>query len=166
VREAYPNLIVIERDREQGDSVGPPIGVQKNARKVTVRHLGVTTKIYAQSSVEGAAIQDHEHLCDQLVDALIVAIYQWGSESKAGIIPFTESKYLSAGERNEEETWPGVVYSLRYRIPRAVFDKKFDEGAKPTNDEFKDALGVSNRTDVKYTGAPEATPPVVGCDTP
>lgn len=114
-------VIVVRRDREQGD--GPPravVGVERNPRKIGVRDLGVIADIYAASNAAGAMIQEHEFACDFLVDAFLVSLYQWGAESGAGAIPVTESRYLTDEERKDEEIFPGVVYRLRFRVPRAI----------------------------------------------
>ncbi len=116
----FSNLIVIERDREQSDTVEPAHGQVRNARKKFTRHLAAKATIFACCTAAGAHVGEHERVCEALVDALLVEIEDWGTESRAGQIPVTESRYMSAAERSDVETWPGVVYTVRFRVARGV----------------------------------------------
>jgi hypothetical protein len=156
MREGYDTAIVLERDRGGSDTVRAATGVQNNARKLMTRGLAVRATIYAASTLPGAMVQDHEHLCEQLVDAVLVEIFQWQTGERAGALSIAEARYLAAADRNDVETWPGVVYVLRFAVPRAVFVKTFEGAAKPTYT----LPGFQNRTNVSAPGyAPE-----VGCD--
>lgn len=158
-RELRHTVIIVERDRDQTDQVRATQGTQRNAPKVRVRDLAVKATIFARSSVSSAMIQEHERFCEQLVDALIVALEEWGTETKAGDIPITEGRYAKAEDHNDVETWPGVAYVLRFRVPRSVMAKTYAGEAKPTQ-----ALGgFSNRTDVSRTGGSEDADPETGC---
>ena len=128
----FSHTIVIQRDTPHGDLVGAPIGIRRNPRLVRVRSIGVVANIFAQSTLPGARINEHEHECDQVVDALIVALYEWGVASGAGEIQIGESRYLSSGERDDVEQWPGVVYLMRFMVPRAVLTRDYDGAAQPT----------------------------------
>jgi hypothetical protein len=83
------------------------------------------------SAVAGARINEHEHECDALVDACLVELFAWGEESMAGVIPVVEARYLSAEERAPgAETLPGVVYVLRFGVPRGVFVRDYEGTAR------------------------------------
>lgn len=132
-REGYfDHAIVFERDREASDTVGPVKGSQSNPRKMRVRELCVKCTIYAQSRLEGPRINEHEAECEQIVDALVIALAEWGEASRAGDLPITESRYLKAEEREAVEVWPGVVYVLRFRVPRGVTARDYTRAARPT----------------------------------
>jgi hypothetical protein len=121
------------------------------------RMLAVSATIYARSSLPGAMVQDHEHVCEQFVDALLVSLYEWQASEQAGAISVSEARYLTAADRNDVETWPGVVYVIRFSVPRAVFALTYLGEAKPTGA----ASGVSSHTQVSAPGyAPET-----GCGT-
>lgn len=132
VREGYDPFVLLERDREASDKIGPPVGSQRNPRLITVRALAVVALIYARSTLPGARVEDHEHDCEQVVDALITELYAWGSEGRTGGIAFTEARYLAAADRNDVETWPGVVYRLKFSVPRGVRVLDYVGAGRPT----------------------------------
>lgn len=172
-REGYPdNVVIIERDREASDTIGPPRGVQRNPRKMRVRGLAGAATIYARSSKAGAHVGDHETLCEKFVDALLVALEHWATETRAIEIPVTESRYLSADERLQLarthapgvdataiEQWPGAVYRIKFAVPRALLDLNYAGEGLPTGTLA--APGIRSRTDVT---APGYEDPATGCD--
>lgn len=155
----HDSLIVIERDRNASDTIRAVQGVQRNARKMRVRDLAAQLRIYARSTVPSAHIGNHERECEKIVDALIVALEEWGTAGRAGNIPITEAKYLSAAEREDVEVWPGVVYSLKFFVPRSVQKRDYAGQARPEGGPAK----FASRTEVSSTTSPNA-PPAVGCD--
>lgn len=171
-RDGYPQgVIVVERDRDGSDAVTPPKGQVNNPRYKGVRTLAVKATIYARSSLDGPLIGDHERECEKLVDAFIVALEDWGTESKAGYIAITAAKYLDASARADTEQWPGVIYELRFAVPRGVYKRDYvgenNAGdARPTG-----APGsFQNKTNVRLAHAPvdedgnPIDPPEIGCD--
>jgi hypothetical protein len=131
VREGYDPIIVIERDRGAADSVEAPKGSQTNPRKYAQRVLAVSATIYMCSRLPGAMIQDHERECEKLIDAFIVALLEWQTSERAGSILINAGRYLTAADRADVETWPGVVYSISFAVPRAVFALTYQGEARP-----------------------------------
>jgi hypothetical protein len=156
-RESYDPIIVIERDRGGSDGLAAASGQQRNPRKIMTRTLAVRASIYARSSLPGAMVQDHERECERLVDGLLVALFEWQTAERAGAVSVSGARYLSAADRNDVETWPGVVYELRFNVPRAVFAMTYEGEAKPT----AAILGIRSRTEVSAPGFDAET----GCDT-
>lgn len=152
----HSNVIVVERDRERGDGVEAVHGTQRNARLSLVRLLGFSCKFWVRSSLPGARVPEHENLCDQFVDALMVALREWSVEAKVGVT-FGESRYLKSEEFNETEAWPGVVYLLRCQVQRGVRALDYEGQAKPTGTPS----GVTNQTQVRLAG--DDGPPEIGC---
>lgn len=131
-REMGRSLVVlVRRDREQGDAVRAVVGAQRNPRMLGVRDLGVITDIFAAANVAGARANEHEHLCDAVVDAFLCALYEWGAASGAGAIPVLEARYLTDAEKDAEDLGPGVVYRLRFRVPRAIKVADYEGNALP-----------------------------------
>lgn len=167
-RDRFDTSIIFERDRGSSDVVEPVKGAQRNPRKREVRELAAMATIFAKSTLPGALIGEHERLCEQLVDAVIIALEEWGTATGAGYIPITEAKYLSAAEFLAEleapaqismfEGWPGVVYRLKFRVPRGMRVETFLGEAQPTGA----AAGVSNTTNVRLVGQEDGDP-AVGC---
>lgn len=152
-REIYDPVIVIERDRGGSDRITPPQGQQSNPRKYMTRWLAARATIYAKSSLDGATVWDHERECEKLVDGLLVALTEWQTAERAGAINVAEARYLAASERNDVETWAGVVYVLRFSVPRAVFKLTYLGEARPTQ-----ALsGHRNQTIASTPGGDPAT---------
>jgi hypothetical protein len=159
LRDGYPeNVILIERDRESGDSVETAHGSQRNPRKMRTRKLGAIATIWARSNLPGARIGDHERACEGLVDALIISLEEWGTEARAGDIPITSARYATAADHNDVETWPGVVYLLRFQVPRGMLRRDYTGEARPESP----FTGVSNQTRARLTGA-EDEDPEIGC---
>jgi hypothetical protein len=121
--------IEMMRDREQGDDWEAPKGAKQNPRKYADRHVGARALIWVKSSVRGAMIGDHERECERLVDAFFCALFD-AMRASAQVATFAvrDAKYLTAEELAKVgvpqavlESWPGVVYSLRWRMPRGVY---------------------------------------------
>lgn len=155
-RENYDALIVIERDREAGDSVDFAPAVQRNPRRVKARLIGCVAHVYAKSSRAGARVEDHEFMCDLFVDALIAAIAEWCVGGQAFEPAFVEARYLNANERNAPETWPGVAYRLRFRVQRGITRSDYTGEGEPTGE----LAGFANRTEARLFGTGD---PVLGC---
>jgi hypothetical protein len=154
-RGAYDDAIVIERDREGGDAVDPVRGAHSNPRAHGTRQIGMIAHVYARSSLEGARALEHEWLCDQYVDALIVAIRKWSVATRSGVA-WGAGGFVDAAERGDVETWPGVVYRLRFRIARGVADRTFEGDAIPT----AEITGVANQTHTRINSGDD---PEIGC---
>ncbi len=180
-REGYPdNAIVAERDRGANAALTAPRGVQRNPRKEAQRALAAQLHIYARASKAGAHIGDHEERCEKFVDAVLIALRHWAVATRAVSadsvnLPISESRYLSADERLQLarvhypgadskvfqaiEQWPGVVYRIKFTVPRALLDLDYAGDGAPEG-----AIGsIASRTDV--TGPAHATP-AVGCGDP
>lgn len=157
----YPSgVIVLERDSERGDSaLQAPRGTQRNPRKSGRREIGCVATIYGASTTPGARRPEHEGVCDTFVDAFLAELEKWAKLAQIVFISVDESRYLSAAERSGEQTWPGVVYRVRFRVPRTVFDRDYTGAAEPTGSPAH----VSNRTEVRIAGEEGAGDPDVGC---
>jgi hypothetical protein len=161
--EGYPHgLLVFDRPTDASDQLAPAMGTRnQNPLYRGVRAVAATVLIYAKAEqLEGARIQDHQDACEDLIDQVLIALDEWCSENKRGAAPaLSEMRYMSAEERGSEETWPGVVYRIRFSVNRAVVKLTSTGDARPVGR----AAGVANRTDVRYTGHKD--PPVTGCET-
>ncbi len=123
--------VVFERDTSKGDAVGPAAGFDRNPRKTAVRRLGVQCTVFIQSPTRGARKNEHEHLCDDLIDALLGEIQDWGTASRAGDIAIDESRYLSSDECATAGVTAGVAYVLRFKVPRGVRTRDYTGDALP-----------------------------------
>lgn len=120
-RDLYaPSRIVIERDRTRGDSVEGPMGSSANPRRRRTRQLGVTATIYTSSPVSGARLCEHERECDDIVDALIVAIDEWATAARSSV-SYGGGRYLTPDEVSGAERGAGVAYELSLQISRGVY---------------------------------------------
>ena len=148
--------IVIERDRGRGDETKPGRARTLNPRMVAVRGIGAICRIYAQSTLTGAAVHDHERLADQVIDKVTVALHKIVSRRQ------TEWRISSAKLLTREElalrgleVWPGVVYEIHFSVDRGVFDTTWTEEAA---DEIAvDATLIRSTTEVSLANGP--TPP-------
>jgi hypothetical protein len=129
-------VLVIERDRDATDTIEPTTGVKTNPRRVANRGLGVKASIFVRSPLPGATIAEHEFDCEQMVDALIDAVLTSGrTATGAAWVEFGEARYMKPAELDHldgVETWPGVAYLLKWRIPRGVTRADFKGAGLPT----------------------------------
>lgn len=159
VETYHDHLIVIERDREAADQLSAANGQQVNPRRFCNRALTVKATIYAQSRLDGARINEHEFECEQIVDALIVSLQEWGGEARARLGDVTptisEARYLKLSEFQEGEAWPGVVYVLKFRVMRGVIKRDYEQQARPVGA----ATSVGNVVEVRQNA--DDTPIIV-----
>jgi hypothetical protein len=154
------HAIVIEHDPDAGDRLLAPPGAKHHSRMLRARVLGAKATIYARSSLPNAHRGDHERECEKIVDALTCAMYKWGAEAKVGDLPVSKMGFLAAPP-DGPEVWPGVVYEIRFGVPRGVYDRDYvgeqNAGAAgPTGA----ATAVGNTTVATVPGVAPAT----GCD--
>lgn len=152
-RSAGQTFIHFDRDRESGDGARAMISAQSHPRVRRIRDLGVVVTVYAQSTKASARYSEHEELCDALVDAIMFALDEWFTGAKTGALPeYTESRLLRGEELEAEYAqWPGVVYRLRFDLPRGVRELTFKGEARPTGS----AAGVSGEVHVRREGGTE-----------
>ncbi|MFA5706314.1 MAG: hypothetical protein WDA41_08170 [Candidatus Neomarinimicrobiota bacterium] len=128
---SHAGVIVFERDLDTGDRIAAPLTSNRNPRLVRTRALGVTCTIFARSPLAGARQCEHEHDCDQIVDAVIVALYEWGTAARAGAIEYSEARYLRPEDVSGSEIGAGVAYRLRFAVPRGVSTRDWQGHALP-----------------------------------
>lgn len=154
----HDHLVICERDRESPDQLAAVNGQQTNPRRYCNRALAVKFTIYARCNLDDARINEHEYECEQIVDALIVALQEWGTEAKARLGDVTptisESRYLKLTEFPEAEAWPGVAYIVRLRVMRGVMRRDYEGLARPTGA----AASVGNTIEVRQK---PGDPPIV-----
>jgi hypothetical protein len=127
--------VEFERDRKASDQVSYVRGSERAPRKVATRFLAVRAYVYVVAPCDGARMIEHHHMCDDLVDALVCSITDWGTATKAGEIAFGESRYLT---REELETLTcaehpaGVVYTFSFLVPRGVRSTDYKGNGPPT----------------------------------
>jgi hypothetical protein len=159
-RQAFAHAIVFERERDAPDEIKVQAATKGPKLKRGVRVLRVGATIYAQASVAGAHVGDHEDECEKIVDGLLTSLYEWGAENQTGGIPVTEVRYLAASEFGENfRQWPGVAYRVRFGVPRGVYALTYTGAHRPTGT----ITGISNTTEVSRDKAPDGEEPEIGC---
>jgi len=164
-RTVFNTGIVVERDRKANDGVRSAPGVARHPVKQYARDLAVVVHVYVQSTAGGARVVEHEAECDQIVDAFVGELRDWISGGKAGVDPqITESRYLapedlaamSADGAEGLERWPGVVYRIKFRLPRGVTRLDYQGNAPETGTP----ASVGGDIEVKVNGVepPEIVP--------
>jgi hypothetical protein len=120
--------IVIEHDRS-GDSFDMT-GITSNPKSFAVRWQGAIARIFAKDPISMARVQDHERRAEAVLDRLIVCIDRVRSTRKNNL-RIASGAFVNPRDLEGSETWPGVVYELRFSIDRAVLDRKWDNSARP-----------------------------------
>ena len=71
---------------------------------------------------------EHDVETDKLVDAVLIALYDWTIEQKAWRLEFVSGRMLRAEELQgvPAEALPLAAYMLRFRVGRSVARKQYD----------------------------------------
>ncbi|HEU4431454.1 MAG TPA: hypothetical protein VFT98_22025 [Myxococcota bacterium] len=161
------NRIVIERPRERGaDSTSGPRSQHNNPGIVNVRAVAAVVRIFAQSTVAGAAVQDHEDLADAAADMFEAALYKVTKSAKWRTL-YTLPAWGLLGQAElqllELTTWNGVVYEARFTVDRGVKNALTWTAPSRPEKEFgvgADKVGITSTTQVTINGQGS---PETGC---
>lgn len=150
---ASSSRIVIERDRKNRDVVGPARAVHTNPNMRSVRTVACVARVFAKSNRAGAGHQDHEGVCDVLVDLLDCALDEV-IRSDQTLWQATGGKLLGADELAAQglKTWPGVVYEYWFTIDRGACDRTFAGEAAPEASVGDGGVVLQSTTKVKVNG--------------
>lgn len=167
-RELFDTAIVMGRDTGKTDAISPAVGSKGPAEQMLgVRELASFAKIYANSSLIGAMSHDHEDFCEVLVDALAIEIIRWAKEHQRPAPTFVECRYLTPVELKAEaenatgapaEVINGVVYLMRFRVARGMFDRDYNGEGALTNAP----AGVGGKLIVSRAGSGNEIVPMPG----
>lgn len=158
-------VILVARDRMNGENILPPAQFQVNGRKMLGRACGVEIKVYARSSLPAPMIAEHEELADYIVDAVLCALYEIEKEGKFSPFEFTEARFMFPEEvvtaAGEPELWPGVVYVLRFKIARAVVKRDYLKQVRPQSsaDQTGNVVEVRQKDSDSPVNVPIGTQP-------
>lgn len=152
--------IVLERDRQNGDQSLGPRSQQKNPALANVRAMGCVLRVFAQSTLAGANVWDHERLADQAIDRIEIALRKVITKRRTAY-RITSARLLSAQDLEllDLKTWPGVVYELRFQVDRGVLDTSWQGEALPTATIGPGGVAIdgSTKVTVNGVGTPEAS---------
>lgn len=147
--------IVIERDRYGRDTFDAPKTRAGNPNAVFTRTIACEATIFAQSTLPGAGVYEHERVADQLADLFAVALHR-AVRTRRNHYTITSSKMLSLEELDLGgiEAWPYVVYRITFTIDRVVNDVSWVGEAAPTAElggEHGVSLGLTRTTTISMT---------------
>lgn len=155
---SHSGRVVIARDRTRGDDVRATIGARgSEPRGPRVRALGCEATVYGRSPLAGARVNEHEAVCDQTVDALIVALCDWATAARA-FVEFGAGRFLRDDEVNGAERNAGAVYRLEFSIGRGVTARAYDGALRST----ATLDGVTTAARAKVQGATYEDVPLEG----
>ena len=171
-REGYPTGVIVFERSSAPEPIGSPKGQQVNPRKVATRQTQGRVRVYAKSGKAGSRLNEHQALCDYVVDAVIVAVEETITEARMGTLTWADARYLTPAELQAEardqqvadnrtqtyplEQWPGVVYQLQFSFERGVAKRDWLHASRPE----VGAPGFAGRTDA-YLGD---SSPSTGCN--
>jgi hypothetical protein len=151
------DVVVVEYDRQGGDTVGGPRARGGNPRRRFNRSVACLARIHATSTVAGARAQDHEDRAQALVDQVLCAlddVLRGGELDGDGLQVAGTQHAWTAGRGKFEDladeagarVLPGATYVLPFTIERGVHDVAFGGDSAV---EFTFAAGsIASRTDV------------------
>lgn len=137
------NRIVIAREPE--DKVNPPRFQSRVPKVHYVRDVAGVITIFAQASVTGAKEYEHERVCDDVVDMVLIALRGIAGVRKSAIA-ITKSTRIPIDDLSKSERVGGVAHQISFTIERAVSERTW---AGSTQGTFAvGAGGVRSRTNV------------------
>lgn len=122
--------IVLERDRDQGDSFGPVRSQHLNPKAHFVRSTGCLLRIYAQDARSGAGVSDHERRAETVLDRVLVGL-RTISVTRKTQITLASGRFAALPDADGSDTFSGVVYELRFSVDRSVFDRAWPTAQDP-----------------------------------
>lgn len=129
--------IIIARDTELGDQVGPPIGAKVNPEcPFTLLTAGVAL-VYARSPRPSARVDEHEAEADVVAAGVITAIY---NVCKAACLPMSITEYRMLGEKDFEgcEAWAGRAVQIRFEVTEHIRRLTYKGAARPVGEPIDD----------------------------
>lgn len=139
------NRIVIERIPE--DKVNAPRFQSRVPKAYFVRYIGGLITIFAQSTVTGAQEFEHERICDDVVDMVLIAFRGIAVQRKNGL-SITKSTRIPLDDLAGSERIGGVVHQITFTIERAVSERRWSGAVQETH-----AIGgIQSRTNVFRQG--------------
>jgi hypothetical protein len=125
------NRIVI--DHGDGDSFAPVTSVHRNPKMRAVRNVAGVARIYGQSTVTGAAVQDHRRIVEHALD-MVIAELDIIVQARKTTWTKDAGRFLLPDDLAGSETWPGAVYELKFTIARGVYRRNWVGDARPETD--------------------------------
>lgn len=155
--------IVFERERGASEGIQASATRPTNPRNVAVRFLPVVVRIYAQSTLSGARVHEHERIADQAADKLIEAL-RHVVVARKNRIEFTGGRLLSALELEERglSSWAGVVYELRFTTDRSVTTANWAGAARPEATLGTDFV-ITGTDEIRLTNHADGAPAETAC---
>jgi hypothetical protein len=128
---AIRTRVVIMRGDEGSDSFEPPKSVHGNPQQRGSRMQGCVLQIYAQSTLSGAARQDHERLADHLLDQFYseMDVIIQGRKNRWVMGPGGFKTPEDAGKSDPRN---GVLYEAKFQISRGIARRTWAGEARPT----------------------------------
>ena len=156
--------IVVERDRQSGDTWQAAKTNNANPQRIFARGIGGVVRIFAQSTKRGAAVEDHERIADKLVNQTMMALREI-VVARRSALSIKSSRLLTLAELAEAGlTYPGAVYELRIEIGMGVDDENY-AAETPAETTMGGEGGVSVTTTLDTSGSPEPTTDLPGAKT-
>lgn len=129
--QAQRERIVLERDRDSGDSFGPVRSQHGNPKARMTRTVGCLMRIYAQSTSAGAAVYEHERRAETILDRIVCSLDDVIRGDRKSSWALRDGKFTSPTDLQQSQTWSGALYELRFSVDRSVFDRAWPTVADP-----------------------------------
>lgn len=160
VTSAAERIVVQHAEGGGADSFGPPMVPGGNPRPQALRRCGAVARIYAQSTLAGAAVQDHRRRAEAVLDRLVVALTALGT-SRRSPVELQGGGFIDLVDEQGTATRSGAVYELRFSIARAVYDTTWAGDALP---ETTIGSGtITSTTSVRMADGPSGADPETAC---
>lgn len=158
--------IVVERDRNAGDTFESTIGQHLNPKSPCTNVMGCLLRVYAKSPIAGATVSDHERRADAVVDRAIAALDRILRGQRRNWWETASGKFVAPEDLAGTETWPGALYELRFTVKRSVLDLTWPTAANPAGAARPTGTfeGVIKKVDISLPGGAVETVPF-GSDT-
>jgi hypothetical protein len=121
------NRIVVEFDPEGSERYTATRATRDNPKVRGIVEEPMRATIYAQSTLPGAAVQDHQRLAFKVRDQYVIALEKvlrtrkvvWDGTQLAG-------RFMPPEAMGIPETWHGVALAVFYPVPRAIEERSWE----------------------------------------
>jgi hypothetical protein len=163
--EATSTVAIAPRERivfeqpigDKRDAIVPTKATHPNPRIPLNRLQAARIRVFARSSLAGAAWHDHAERAEAVLDH-IVAELDAVIRGRKNSIQFNGGGFVAAIDNEGSATWSGAIYELDFTVDRAVYRVTW---AGEANEEvvIGDDVAIENVAKVSMGGT-AGTPPV------
>jgi hypothetical protein len=154
--------IVLEQPiDEKRDSIGPAKATHPNPRMPLIRLQAARVRIFARSSLAGAAWHDHAERAEEVLDHVLAEL-DFIVRGRKNTLTVGASGFVSLADAHGSSVWSGAVYEFDLAVDRGIFRRTWAGDAREevvigTDVTLVSTTKVNNATGTMPNGAETAS---------